>query len=84
MSVQTKKSDPNDQKVVTVAIGAGNAPIQVPWQESDTVASVLKRAQIVVEHGKTPTLGKKRITNPEKTKVQPGDVIVVAGKPANG
>lgn len=77
------KPQPNSP-TVTIAIGAGNKPIQVAWQSGDTVASVLKRAEIVVERGKTPTLGKKRITKPGKTPVQPGDVIVVAGMPANG
>lgn len=83
MSTQSSKVDPQ-KKTVTVAVGAGQNPIQVSWQPDDTVASVLERAQIKVERGKTPTLGKERVRNPKKTPVKPGDVIVVAGMPANG
>lgn len=80
---QSKPAKP-DYPAVMVAVGAGNDPIPVKWEEGDTVASILQRAQITVGPGQTPTLGKKRIVNPEETTVQPDDVIVIAGMPANG
>ena len=70
--------------VVSIANGVGNRPIDVEYRKGDTVASVLERAGIVVESGMTPTLGKKRVRNPEKTAVSAGDLIVIAGKPSNG
>ncbi|MBP5656447.1 hypothetical protein J6X15_02585 [Candidatus Saccharibacteria bacterium] len=70
--------------VVYVAYGVGNQPIEVEYHKGDTVASVLERAGIVVERGMTPTLGKKRVRNPEKTTVSAGDLIVIAGQPSNG
>lgn len=69
---------------VRIATGAGNEPIEIGWQEGDTVESVLKRAGVTVEDGQTATLGKRRIKNPGKTKIKAGDLIVIAGKPANG
>lgn len=81
-------SDKNVSEVVNnnvrIATGAGNEPIEIGWQKGDTVESVLARAGVVVEAGQTATLGKRRIKNPGKTKIKAGDLIVIAGKPANG
>lgn len=71
-------------KVVKVARGAGNKPIKVPWEEGDTVATVLARAEIKLEEGETATMGNARITKPEETKVESGNLIVIARKLANG
>ena len=69
---------------VYVAYGAGNAPIEVEYYDGDTVASILDRANIVIERGQTPTLGKKRIRNAKETPISAGDTIVIAGQPSNG
>jgi len=74
----------NNEAIVYVSYGAGNEPIEVEYRDGDTVASVLERADVIVDRGMTPTLGKKRIRNPEKTAVSAGDLIVIAGKPSNG
>ncbi len=71
------------KKTVTVSVGS-NAPIIVDWKEGDTVASVLSRANVYVSGSQTATLGRRRVKNPDKTKVNAGETIVVAGKPANG
>lgn len=70
--------------VVKVANGAGNDPVEISWQQGDTVATILKRANITIEPGRTATIGRRRIKNPAKTAIQPGEVIVIAGKPSNG
>ena len=69
---------------VYVANGAGNTPIEVEYHDGDTVANILKRANIVIKQGQTPTLGKKRIKDANKTPVSAGDTIVIAGQPSNG
>ncbi len=69
---------------VYIAVGAGTKPIEVTWQQGDTVDSVLKRADVIYTSDKSPTLGKVRVLNPKNTHVKPGDTIVVAGRPANG
>lgn len=74
----------NNEAIVYISYGAGNAPIEVEYRDGDTVASVLKRAEVVVGVGMTPTLGKKRIKDPEKTTVSAGYLIVIAGQPSNG
>ena len=74
----------NTKAIVYISYGAGNAPIEAEYRDGDTVASVLKRAEVVVDVGMTPTLGKKRIKDPEKTTVSAGDLIVIAGQPSNG
>ena len=79
-----QKTQTNEAPVVHLSIGAGTTPIDVEWMDGDTVATVLERAGVVVEAGKTPTLGKVRVKNPKTTLVQPGEVIVVTGKPSNG
>lgn len=73
----------DQKKIVTVSNGS-NAPVTVDWQEGDTVATVLKRAEVIIANGQTANLGRRRVKDPAKTKVQPGDTIVIAGKPANG
>ena len=70
--------------IVRIANGAGNKPVEVEWRPGDTVATVLKRAGIEVQRGQTATLGKRRIRNPEKTNVDSGATIVIAGKVSNG
>lgn len=70
--------------IVYLSVGAGTKPLEVAWKQGDTVASILKRANIVVDRGKVPTLGKVKVKNPAKAQVQPNDVIVVEGKPGNG
>ena len=70
--------------IVKIANGAGNEPVTISWQQGDTVASVLKRANITIESGRTATIGRRRVRKPEKTAIQPGEVIVIAGKPSNG
>lgn len=70
--------------VVRIANGAGNNPVTVSWQQGDTVASVLKRANITIERGRTATIGRRRIKDPAKTEIKAGEVIVIAGKPSNG
>ena len=77
-------SNNTNNDIVYISYGAGNAPIEVEYRDGDTVASVLKRAEVVVDVGMTPTLGKKRIKDPEKTTVSAGDLIVIAGQPSNG
>ncbi len=72
------------ESIVKIANGAGNEPIEIVWREGDTVASVLKRANITIEPGRTATIGRQRISKPKKTEVRPGEVIVIAGKPSNG
>lgn len=69
---------------VKVANGAGNDPVSISWQPGDTVASVLERAGITIEKGRTATIGRRRVRNPAKTEIQPDEVIVIAGKPSNG
>lgn len=70
--------------IVKVANGAGNEPIEISWQQGDTVASVLARANVTVERGRTATIGRRRVKDPAKTEIKPGEVIVIAGKPSNG
>lgn len=69
---------------ITIAVGAGNAPVVIDWQENDTVATVLQRAQVKIGSDQTAVIGKRRVKNIERHKVRPGDTIVIAGKPANG
>lgn len=69
---------------VTIANGTGNTPITVDCYAEDTVAKVLKRADLVLESGTTVSLGRKRIGNIDKTTVAPGDTLVIAGKVSNG
>ena len=72
------------ENIVTIAAGAGNEPITVEWQPDDTVETVLGRAEVKIGVGETVTIGRRRIKNPAKTKVNAGDLIVIATKPANG
>lgn len=71
-------------KIVKIARGAGNKPIKVPWEEGDTVATVLARVEIKLGEDETATMGNTRIIKPEETKVEPGSLIVIARKLANG
>lgn len=80
----SEKGNVGTENAVRIAVGAGNEPIVIGWQEDDTVESVLQRAQVELKTGQTATLGKRRVKNPAKTKVKAGDLIVIAGKPANG
>lgn len=68
---------------VKITKGA-NDPVIVPWQQGDTVASVLKRAKITIDRGRTATIASCCVRKPAKTKVQPGEHIVIAGTPSNG
>jgi len=70
--------------IVKIANGAGTEPVSVPWKEGDTVASVLKRAGVQIKSGRTATIGRRRVRNPEKTEIKAGEVIVIAGQPSNG
>lgn len=72
------------QGTVNVANGAGNTPTKVDWYPGDTVASILKRAEINIQPGQTATLGKRRVKRPERTPVDSGATIVIAGKISNG
>ena len=72
------------QGTVNVANGAGNEPIKVDWYPGDTVASILERANITIQPGQAATLGKRRVKRPEKTAVDSGSTIVIAGKISNG
>ncbi len=72
------------QGTVNVANGAGNVPTAIDWYPGDTVASILERANITIEHGQAATLGKRRVKRPEKTPVESGATIVIAGKISNG
>lgn len=83
-NLQDNNQVTNDGPFVSVANGAGADPIRVAWQEGDTVASILERAGIQIEEGRTPSISQRRIKNPEKAKVSPGELIVIAGKPSNG
>ena len=74
----------NGKGTVKVANGAGNTPVEVEWQQGDTVATILKRADITIQKGQTATLGNKRVRKPEKTSVEAGAIIVIAGKVSNG
>ena len=74
----------SQEKIVKVSAGAGTQTIDVKWQEGDTVSTVLRRAEVTVKDGHTATLGRKKVKNPDKTKVNPSDVIVVEGQPRNG
>lgn len=69
---------------ITIANGTGNDPITVDCYPGDTVAKVLKRADLVLEDGTTVSLGRKKIDNINKTTVAPGDTLVIAGKVSNG
>jgi len=92
MPEKNEKTTQNSQQItkavegpiVKIANGAGTEPVSVPWYEGDTVASVLKRAEIVVGPGRTATIGRRRIRKPEKTDIKAGEVIVIAGQPSNG
>lgn len=91
MSNETKNPNQSNQSFaelqqgyVRIAIGAGNAPVDVEWEPGDTVSTVIERAKVSLSKDQTATIGKRRVKKPEKTKVYPGDLIVVAGKPANG
>ena len=79
-----KPKTPGSEPVVEVAMGAGTPAVQIAWRSGDTVATVLARGNFSIEAGKTATLGRRRVVDPSATPVQPGDVIVVAGTPANG
>jgi len=70
--------------MVYLAMGAGATAKEILWLDGDTVGSVLDREKVRIPHGKWATLGKVRVKNLHKTPVQPGDVIVVEGKPGNG
>ncbi|MCL2444738.1 hypothetical protein FWD07_01280 [Candidatus Saccharibacteria bacterium] len=72
------------KQLVRISVGAGTKPIEVEWKQGDTVATVLKRADVKMEEGRVATLGKKKVKNPEKTTVSAGDLIVVEGQPRNG
>ncbi len=74
----------NHEATVNVVNGTGNDAIAFPYSQGDTVASILKKANIKLEHGTTVTLGRKNVRNPEKTSVKPGDTLVIAGKVSNG
>ncbi len=69
---------------VKIARGAGNKLLKLDWEENDTVAKVLARAEIKLESDETVTMGKVPVTDLDKTIVQPGDLIVIARKLANG
>ncbi|MFV0485209.1 MAG: hypothetical protein ACK5MU_03235 [Candidatus Saccharimonadales bacterium] len=86
MSEQTTNKTIEEKKgpVVYLSVGAGTKPREVDWVEGDTVETILNRANVVVEKGKVPTLGKLKVKNPAKTPVVANDVIVVEGKPGNG
>lgn len=77
------RNNTNGNKQVTISAGS-NKPITVDWKDDDTVATVLVRAGVQMSSGQTATLGRRRVKDPAKTKVNPGETIVVAGKPANG
>jgi hypothetical protein len=72
------------QGTVNVANGAGNTPIKVDWYPGDTVATILERAKITIRSGQTATLGKRRVKRPNRTPVESGATIVIAGKISNG
>ncbi len=79
-------SQPQSQNIVRLSFGAGNDPRAIQYHEGDSVQSILERAGLQLKPGQCVTLGRKRI-NPkklEKTLVQPGDTLVIAGMPANG
>lgn len=71
-------------KKVKVVNGVGNDAVSFTYTAGDTVASILKKANIKVDRYDTVTLGRKRIRHPEKTPVQPGDTLVIATKVSNG
>ena len=77
------ESTKNTQKVF-INNGPGTPTKEVDYQQGDTVATVLKRAEITIGSTQTATIGKARIKNPEKHRVNPNDTIVIAGKPGNG
>lgn len=83
-NVQIPQTQAKSGQTVKIANGAGNDPIEIAWQQGDTVASVLQRAGITIERGRTASIGRRRIRNPEKTEIRAGEVIVIAGKPSNG
>lgn len=82
-SVPTLAADV-DGPVVRVSMGAGVPEVLVSLQPNDTVGSILARANLVIERGETAMMGRRRVDKPWETPVKPGDVIVVAGTPANG
>lgn len=74
----------NNGATVNVVNGTGNDAVPFPYNEGDTVASILKKANIKLDHGSTVTLGRKNVQKPGKTPVKPGDTLVIAGKVSNG
>ncbi len=68
---------------VTIANDAGNKPIKVDCYPEDTVATILERAQLVLEEDTTVSRGRARIDNMD-ARVSPGDTLVIAGKVSNG
>lgn len=68
---------------VSVVVGS-NKPIKVDYRQGDTVQSILDRAGASIKQGQSASLGRRRVGDPKKTKVQPGDTIVIAGRPSNG
>lgn len=84
-----KHTDPQNggtkQQFIRISPGGGQPVMRIEWQENDTVAAVLLRAGITtIGRGRTIALGSRRVRHPDKTPIQPGEAIVIAGKPNNG
>lgn len=80
----TNPNKNNNEAIVNLVNGVGNDAVPFAYDQGDTVASILQKANIKLEHGVTVTLGRKRIKHPEKATVRPGDTLVIAGQISNG
>ena len=74
---------------VFLNLGEGTTTREFEWQEGDTVADIMRRAEVTIPAGKTAVIsnGKTddiKVDDPAKTVVSPGDIIVIAGAPGNG
>lgn len=74
----------NNEATVNVVNGVGNDSIPIPYQDGDTVAAILKKANIELAHGSTVTLGRKRLHRLDTATIKPGDTLVIAGTVSNG
>jgi len=76
-------TNPTNQKTVTVQNGPGSKPIVVEWQRGDTRDKVLERAKVELTEDCTASVD-GNVLRFGRSKVKPGDVIIVANRPRNG
>lgn len=83
-NVTNDQENGEQKKVVMIVAGAGVEPVEVEWTEGLTVTAALEAADIELEEDETPVVGETLIEDPDTTLVEPGQMIVIDGMPANG